>query len=86
MASHLLLPATELDNTVSRKHGVSAATELRHRVFGAGVIAQLGKALDTPRVCVCTGQALFHRYLHRVSLTKVRFRLGAGVVLQKLRN
>lgn len=65
----VLLPREILRESPSRKLGVPAAEELRHRIFGCELIAEAGVLLRQPQVVVATAQNLFHRFFYRRALT-----------------
>jgi hypothetical protein len=65
----VLLPREILREPPSRKLGVAAAEELRHRIFGCELIQEAGILLRQPQVVMATAQNLFHRFFYRRALT-----------------
>ncbi|KAH8069430.1 hypothetical protein JL721_5993 [Aureococcus anophagefferens] len=65
-----LLPADMLENSPSKRDGVSAADEYAQRVWGCELIQEAGILLRLPQVVMCTGQNIFQRFYYRVSLKR----------------
>jgi cyclin L len=65
-----ILPTPDPDDTPSRRKGVTADVERRHRLHGTCLIAaatQLEKLTASTYASACT---IFHRFYHRASLTQ----------------
>jgi len=65
----VLLPREVLRESPSRKLGVAAEEELRHRIFGCELVQEAGILLRQPQVVMATAQNLFHRFFYRRALT-----------------
>lgn len=59
-----------LQNSPSRRDGVSEETETELRVFGASLIQEGGCLLELPEVVMATGQVLFHRFFCKESMAR----------------
>lgn len=64
----LLLPASILDNSPSKRDGVPADVERRYRVFACELVQECGILLDLPQVVMATAQTLVHRFYYSRSL------------------
>lgn len=64
----LLLPASILSCSPSRRDGLSASLERAYRLFGCELIQECGIRLYLPQVVMATAQALLHRFYYRKSL------------------
>ncbi|KAJ9459241.1 Cyclin-L1-1 [Diplonema papillatum] len=76
-----ILPQKELENTPSRKAGVSAEVEAEQRAVGCELIMDTGVLLSLPMICMSRAQVLLHRFFYRRSLTEFDVRAVAVAVL-----
>ena len=60
----------DLQNTPSRRDGVSEQDETELRLFGTSLIQEGGSLLDLPEVVMATGQVLFHRFYCKESMAR----------------
>ncbi len=64
------LTAEQLEDSPSRRDGVSADEEMQARVYGCELIQASGMLLRLPQVTMATGQVLLHRFYCKQSLVK----------------
>ena len=76
------LTDAELEDSPSRRDGISAETEAQLRVYGAQIIQEAGILLKCPQAVMATGQVLLQRFYCKCSLkdypVKVSQAAGAG--------
>ena len=64
------LPLESLEETPSRKDGVSAETERQQRLWACCFIQEGGVRLGLPQQAICTAQVLLGRFYLKQSLAK----------------
>eukprot|EP01063_Lacrimia_lanifica_P010846 TRINITY_DN175_c5_g1_i1.p1 TRINITY_DN175_c5_g1~~TRINITY_DN175_c5_g1_i1.p1 ORF type:complete len:412 (+),score=125.50 TRINITY_DN175_c5_g1_i1:47-1282(+) len=64
------LPQKELEETPSRRAGVTAADEEEQRRVGCDMLLDAGMLLGLPMVCVARAQVLLQRFYYRKALTE----------------
>lgn len=64
----LLLPASQLALSPSRKDGISSETEVTYRIWGCQLISLMCIRLKLEQAVIATAQTLLHRFLYRRSL------------------
>ena len=65
-----------VNNTPSRKDGVSFETETQLRIYGCELIQEGGILLKLPQAVMATGQVLLHRFYCKESLLKFNIKVG----------
>ena len=75
------LSQAELQDTPSRRHGISAADEAEQRAYCAELIAETAILLELPMVVAAHAQTLMQRLYHRFSLKELDIRDAAIGVL-----
>src|SRR5437762_1932717 len=80
-ADHPILSLEQIQNTPSRKNGVSDRNETTMRVFGCQLIQDAGILLKLPQRAMARAQLLFHRLYQTVSITDHDVVFGAMAAL-----
>lgn len=80
LAETFILSATEVEQSPSRRDGVSKEIENQLRLYGCELIQEGGCLLRKPQVVMATGQVLFHRFFCKQSMVKfsVKVRVEQG--------
>ena len=70
LAGTFILRPIELEDSPSRRDGVSEEAEGQLRLYGCEIIQEGGCLLKLPQVVMATGQVLFHRFFCKQSMVK----------------
>ena len=70
LAGTFILSAAALQDSPSRRSGVSEEVEGRQRLYGCELIQEGGCLLKLPQVVMATGQVLFHRFYCKSSMVQ----------------